>query len=119
MPILDEIPFWSWPELRQLPVEADRIHESLWESTQAEAHEPRNNHGKGRNFTICLLQNQLASSIGWRYDEVVSTKNRTLPSAVQSNYEDSGESKDEDDDIEFDSDESDRNGVKEEARFHS
>ena len=51
---------------------------------------------------------------------MVSTKNRTLPSAVQSNYEDSGESKDEDDDIEFDSDESDRNdGVKEEARFHS
>ena len=35
--------------------EADRIHKSLQESSQAEVREPRDTHDKGRNFTIRLL----------------------------------------------------------------
>ena len=42
------------------------------------------------------------------------------PQPVESNYEDSNESEDEDDDIEFVSDESDVNdGVEDEVRLHS
>ena len=54
---------------------------------------------------------------------MVSMTNWTAPrppKPVESNYEDSNESEDEDDDIEFVSDESDVNdGIEDEARLHS
>ena len=70
MLMLNEIPFRLWAELRRLP-EADRICK---ESSQGEVSEPRN-RGKGWNFTIRLLWNQPASSIG----AMVSMPNRTAP----------------------------------------
>ena len=68
------IPYCLRADLRRLP-EADIIRKRLRESSHAEARDPGNRYGEGRNFTIHLLWNQFASSTGAK----VSMTNRTPP----------------------------------------
>ena len=110
------IPYCLRADLRRLP-EADIIRKRLRESSHAEARDPGNRYGEGRNFTIHLLWNQFASSTGAK----VSMTNRTPPPlSPPPPPSPSADDACEDDDIEFHSDESDGNdGVEDEARFHS